>query len=165
MASERLGVRAGPVRAAAFGMLLSCIGVGVASGSSAALPVGSEYAEVTPVDKGAADLVYETSTIRASVDGKRVTFQTPATYPGSRGSFIPNQGLAELGPQGWAVRGIMPPVDPDWAGGSIDNRQGYQTFSSDFGLGRVRFTGSGADDRCPGKNAQHLPHDVWERQL
>lgn len=135
MASERSGVRAGPVRAATLAALLMCFGAGVAAESSSALPVGSEYEKVTPAEKGDADLVYETSTIRSSVDGRRVTFQTPASYPGDRGSFIPNQGFGTLTPQGWTTQGIMPQVDPDWAGGSLDNRQGYQTFAEDLSGG------------------------------
>lgn len=135
MASERLCVRAGPVRAAALAALLMCFGAGVAAESSVALPAGSEYEKVTPADKGDADLVFETSTIRSSADGRRVTFQTPASYPGDRGSFIPNQGLGSLTPQGWTTQGVMPAVDPDWAGGSLDNRQGYQTFADDLSGG------------------------------
>lgn len=118
-----------------------CMGTGIAAESSMALPAGSEYEKVSPAEKGDMDMLHQTGTIRSSVDGSRLNYQTYATTPGDRGAFAPNQPLSTRTPGGWTTQGIMPPMDPDYQGAGADLRNGYQTFADDLSAGVITTRG------------------------
>ncbi|MGH2904478.1 MAG: hypothetical protein ACRDK7_12980 [Solirubrobacteraceae bacterium] len=98
----------------------STVGVteGVAEGFSTfrvapeGLPDGRGYEQVSPVEKGGADIEGEIDGVQASADGSRVTFAAFAGLPLGEGeqnlaSYMASRGA---GDSGWSTRGMFPPA-------------------------------------------------------
>ncbi|MGB7159236.1 MAG: hypothetical protein WBD40_14300 [Tepidisphaeraceae bacterium] len=114
---------------------MGLLAIGPLAEGGIALPAGSAFEKVTEANKGDADIPYQSSTVRASADGRRITFQTPVGLRDGQGVVIPSNGLSTLGADGWTMRSIMPPFAPDAYGVLIDNRPGYQSFANDLSGG------------------------------
>lgn len=104
-------------------------------GSAYAAPPGSAYEKVSPADKSDGDVWFQATTIRSSVDGRRVSYQTPTGLPGDESVFAPTQHVSALEGARWNIRPIMP-LQQD-AGGALFLTVpiGYQSFSDDLGSG------------------------------
>lgn len=137
MGWDIFGARSRRAPAAVAAALL--VGAAALPATSIALPAGMEYEKVTPgpEEKGDAGMLAQRSLVRSSPDGRRLTFQTPAAFPGSRGAAVANQVINSLSEEGWSSRGITPPFDPDDAGAVLDVQIGYQEFSDDLTRGVV----------------------------
>jgi Tol biopolymer transport system component len=131
---------------------------------AAALPPGYGYEKVSPgaAAKGDSDVQFQYGAVRSAPDGTRVTYEMPVASDSDEGSFYPPQVLATLGSDGWSVRGITPPLDPDPGGAQFDNRLGYQTFADDLSSGA---TVQGDPPLVPGAATGHGIRNIYRRDL
>lgn len=108
------------------------------AGQASALPPGYGFEKVSPdaIGKNDADVPSGLGTVRVSTDGKRATWMEGAASPSDEGAPVAAQALGVLTADGWAVRGISPPLGVDEGGASaLNNAIGYQSFSSDLARG------------------------------
>lgn len=111
----------------------------VAPASGTALPPGYGYEKVSPgaVAKGDSDVQIQYGAVRSSADGTRVTYAMLAAGETDEGASWPTQTLATMTREGWSIRSLTPPIDPDLGAPVLDNRLGYQMFSDDLSVGAL----------------------------
>jgi hypothetical protein len=76
---------------------------------SAALPDCRAYEQASPVDKNGLDASGSDPTVRASVNGDRISFAASNGVPGGQGAQEIPLYLASRGAGGWSTQGILPP--------------------------------------------------------
>jgi hypothetical protein len=87
-----------------------CANDALRAGPSAALPDCRAYEQVSPTDKGGADVAAANlDAFQASLDGEAVTFGNNSGIPGGVGSQAFPLYVGRRGEGGWSIRGLLPP--------------------------------------------------------
>ncbi|HEV7399053.1 MAG TPA: hypothetical protein VGN84_02165 [Solirubrobacterales bacterium] len=90
-------------------------------GASANLPDCRAYEQATPVDKNGGSLQGNVPTLKASINGDAVTFESAAGVPGGEGAQEFPLYLASRGTSSWSSQGLLPPA----SAGSAANVLGW----------------------------------------
>lgn len=135
------------------------------AGQASALPPGYGFEKVSPdaIGKNDADVPSGLGTIRVSTDGKRATWMESAATSGDEGAPVAAQALGVLRADGWAVRGISPPLSADEGGASaLNNAIGYQSFSPNLDQGVFM---QGGPPLVPGAADEQGMRNLYLREL
>ena len=91
-------------------MFKPCANDAFRAGAGANLPDCRAYEQATPTAKNGGDLTGDADYVRASDDGKRISFLTYQPIPGGEGAqtFTPAY-LASRGEGSWSTQGMLPP--------------------------------------------------------